>query len=660
MAPDGVSALIDGNVKNFETLKELAPDVTAWLKDGLTNAHTNSNRMAGLKKRLKLLLGCEFYVTNLEHLGVWDDLLKHCADQALELGKPMQAYFEEHNLGEVLGQAYPNLFGAFVRSGGAHTTASFAGEVRRPKVRHSHSPPLPMVVSPCGADASARRQDDALPLPFPRDPAKSQLWNEKCFIHCLRLIAIGIDDQFQKTVEAMVVGRKGAFKKTDIKGYGRMKNKCVSKNDHYHEQYPRPGLNIDVNRNCSTFDEPESLLDFIGDITAHSSFGGHPARSKNMFLFDRDRAEKQFFYRTVMINWLYTPGMTFAEMAAKAKAKWDRYYDFAYSPGFGSKDSSESWSDWRAQVRVALAYLTNEAMGSCLVQSIVETQLLLRPYLDGRAQMHLLYKLARAETPQALFNDFKTESSVEVRSYDAMQNDALKEIQRFLQRTDDVNLEQKELNGATRLWGVAEEGCVEAMCEILLNRHVDVNKASGRSKTTPLFIAAHHGHCEVVELLLGHDDIRVNDGALETGISPLYIAAQQGREDVVEILLRHKDIDVNQSATKTGATALCTAVLLEHEHIVEMLLRAKGVDVDHTLHDGSTARSIATLQGRENMAEILRVYFSRNSAWGENADSTVEPSFAPPANEVRAVEMLREEKITFETVKRVPKLQQIL
>jgi len=31
---------------------------------------------------------------------------------------------------------------------------------------------------------------------------------------------------------------------------------------------------------------------------------------KNMFLFSIERAEQQFYYRTVMINWLYTPGIT--------------------------------------------------------------------------------------------------------------------------------------------------------------------------------------------------------------------------------------------------------------------------------------------------------------------------------------------------------------
>ena len=94
-------------------------------------------------------------------------------------------------------------------------------------------------MSKCGPDECTRRQDEALPLPFPRDATKSQLWDEQCFIHCLRMIAIAIDDDYQAAVGTMVKDCNGEFKSTAIKGYGRMKNKCVSKDDHYHDPYPR-------------------------------------------------------------------------------------------------------------------------------------------------------------------------------------------------------------------------------------------------------------------------------------------------------------------------------------------------------------------------------------------------------------------------------------
>jgi hypothetical protein len=69
-------------------------------------------------------------------------------------------------------------------------------------------------------------------------------------------------------------------------------------------------------------------------------------RIKNMFLFDEERAEKQFHYRSVLMNWLFTPNMTYQELAAKSVELWSRYRDYESVPGFGSKDPSESWGTW--------------------------------------------------------------------------------------------------------------------------------------------------------------------------------------------------------------------------------------------------------------------------------------------------------------------------
>ncbi len=65
-----------------------------------------------------------------------------------------------------------------------------------------------------------------------------------------------------------------------------------------------------------------------------------------MFLFDEQQAERQFHYRTVMINWLFTPRMTYKDLAATSMELWNRYLDYESAPGFGSKDPSESWEIW--------------------------------------------------------------------------------------------------------------------------------------------------------------------------------------------------------------------------------------------------------------------------------------------------------------------------
>ena len=47
-------------------------------------------------------------------------------------------------------------------------------------------------------------------------------------------------------------------------------------------------------------------------------------------------------------------------------------------------------SSRRDQIKVAMDYLTSPELADKQVQFIVETQLLLKPYLEGREEMHLL------------------------------------------------------------------------------------------------------------------------------------------------------------------------------------------------------------------------------------------------------------------------------
>jgi hypothetical protein len=123
-----------------------------------------------------------------------------------------------------------------------------------------------------------------------------------------------------------------------------------------------------------------------------------------MFLFDDERAEQQFHYRTVMINWLFTPNMTYQDLAVKSMELWNTYLDNESVKGWGSKDPSESWGTWcvtrhregmragfiwmlctavlkltfhlsrrRDQIKVAMDYLTSPELADKQVQFIVET-----------------------------------------------------------------------------------------------------------------------------------------------------------------------------------------------------------------------------------------------------------------------------------------------
>ena len=219
--------------------------------------------------------------------------------------------------------------------------------------------------------------------------------------------------------------------------------------------------------------------------------------------------------------------------------------------------------------------------------------------------MHLLYKVCRADNPQALCNDFKTDVHHETRAYDFVQDDALDDVKRFIAKTVDVNQPLSEREGVTWLYLAAEQGHTKAVRELLLHPLINPNKVRLSSGNSPLFVAAHHGHNEVVEALLGHPHIHVNEGSADGSISPLFIAAQEGREVIVEMLLRHKNIDVNRETSDSRVVPLCTAAQEGHDRIVDLLLSAAEINADHVTKDGATALSIACVHFHANVVQRL-------------------------------------------------------
>jgi hypothetical protein len=621
MAPRAVDAIISCEIKSVQELQHLAPAVVKWLKTALFRAHESEE----LKTRLKQLLGAPLFCVNLRYLKLWEGLIHDCKDKALELGQEMQRYFVENDLATALGEeAAPNEYGlaemVLVPQNAAVNKPRALAKLRTPSSTSSSSsvhptpddkeatrvsgppkaetsttlsPPPSLsngvfVVKPSTIGPFTKRQDHVLPAAFPLNLSHSQEWNEQCFIHCMRLLAMGIDAGYQRAVGRLCESSKGNFKAAPIKGYKRMRNKMTSIDDHLLEVYPRPGLNIDLNRNCCTFGCPTDLLSFISEMKQHPMFGGHPVRMKNMFHFDDKRAEKQFYYRTVMVNWLYTPGLTYRELAEFAKDLWDKYYNFECVPGYGDKDPSQSWGTWRKQIGVAIAYLTSPEIANKKVQFIVETQLLLHPYLLGRQKMHLLYKVCRANDPEALYKDFLVKSNPEMRPYEDVENAALKDMVSFLGTTSDVNAQHEALKGATQLWKAAEQGHVKAVKKILEHPNIDPNKLRLETRTSPLYIASFHGHEEVVKAILAHPQVKVNLGKIDVKVSPLFVAVEQNREGVVEALLGANDIVVN-AITSTGVNPLYEACDQGREHIVKLL-------VSKELNDPCTLLNLATVR----------------------------------------------------------------
>ena len=208
-----VEAIITGNITSLEEMSRHAPEVVSWLKKNLSLAHTDEN----IKSTIKAVLGSPRFTPNLEYFGLWEDLIEDCKRQALEIGQGMKNYYDTHELSVVLGErAIPSTFGKFQLRAGENQ----------------------FVVERCSQEECARRQDECMWI-FPQNAAHSQVWNEKCFIHVLRMVAMAIDLMYQEIVQKICEDCYGSFRKTEIKGFIRMKNKCISMLDHYYEAYPR-------------------------------------------------------------------------------------------------------------------------------------------------------------------------------------------------------------------------------------------------------------------------------------------------------------------------------------------------------------------------------------------------------------------------------------
>ncbi len=222
-----MDAIISGDIKSLEQLSKHAPAAISWLKHNLPLAHTDED----LKKKIKALLGAPRFIPNLTHFGLWEDLIQDCKRQALEIGQDMKAYYHDKNLSTVLGESVlPHAFGKLR----PHTSMSGVNVFK---------------VEAGSAEDCIRRQDDIMRAPnsgvgviFTQNVKRSQFWNEKVWIHVLRMIAMAIDGLYQDAVDKVCTTCDGMFSAAEIKGFARMKNKCMSKEDHYYGAYPRLGL----------------------------------------------------------------------------------------------------------------------------------------------------------------------------------------------------------------------------------------------------------------------------------------------------------------------------------------------------------------------------------------------------------------------------------
>jgi len=143
-------------------------------------------------------------------------------------------------------------------------------------------------------------------------------------------------------------------------------------------------------------------------------------------------------------------------------------------------------------------------------------------------------------------------------------------------------------------------GIMELATTLIEMRRYDINKGNFRGYT-PLILAAHNGHEEVVKILL---DVRASPDKKDEQVeTPLSHAACNGHAGVVKILLERDDVDPNHEGR--WHTPLRSAALNGHEGVVKELLRLQAVCPDKPSFGGRTAVSYAAERGYDGVVERL-------------------------------------------------------
>jgi ankyrin repeat protein len=190
-----------------------------------------------------------------------------------------------------------------------------------------------------------------------------------------------------------------------------------------------------------------------------------------------------------------------------------------------------------------------------------------------------------------------------LRAFDAEFN--LTKIAYNIVKTGNIELLKKLLTaGSSVLVQAAEKGNLETV-QALLELEGEVN-STDRTLTSPLMMAAQHGHKDIVDLLLAKNDVKVNLQS-KLGDTALILAADFGHKEIVESLLKKTGIDVNLE-TNTGATALTAAANKGRKEIVEALL-ACGADPVYaiiTAYNNLWKPVLKTLQSPDLRPVLLR------------------------------------------------------
>mmetsp|Transcript_27652 Transcript_27652/g.82507 ORF Transcript_27652/g.82507 Transcript_27652/m.82507 type:complete len:851 (+) Transcript_27652:71-2623(+) len=253
-----------------------------------------------------------------------------------------------------------------------------------------------------GSEVPARpeggRQDSEGLLPtFPviHGYGPTATFYEDDYIDALQMLSLALDKAFFEKVEGALCSTDCKLRHPPIKSRTRMRNKLGDPDDHLHKRRPRPAHNIDTMRCAATFADARNLT---RGFSALVEAFGTPVRVKNGFRPEFE-PHRSYGYRSVMLNLRFDTRVTFEEVFGggqdhEVTAEWD-----FIAEGQASRESS------LAKQRILREWFRHEAVRPARIAMAAEVQLILAPYLQARKESHLLYKVARCQTANALVSD---------------------------------------------------------------------------------------------------------------------------------------------------------------------------------------------------------------------------------------------------------------
>jgi ankyrin repeat protein len=558
--PAEAQSLCDGDCGDDDTWKRRIKATVQFVVRAAPYAHVSKLAKANVRRVLGL---GHCFTTNLAWAGAWDELQGGIRAHMRQLGGPLDDVFHKLDLKRRLGDYDPQVPAATGGGGGGGDDDDDDDTERL----------MQLVPTACASVRFSGGEDLV---------AQDDL--ECTYIHFLRLLALALDDAFQKHVNM-------AFKKADvrlvgggvcsggIKSYERMRNKMLAPEDHGRRTRPRPAHNVDVVRCLATFATADDMLTGFDVVRRHVFSHGY-AKFKNGMKWDDVEAEKRYHLRVVLGtgNFTHPVRRKMGQLRADPEVRrlWDSYLDSQTVPG------SVDRGTWKRQVQAALQWLDDVPAGQD-VSMLCEVQMLLRQYIAARMGMHQLYKIVRADTPQRLQADFD--------KYRIAHEAAV----------------AHQHAGAAELKLACRDGAVDAL-RLLLARPA-AQKAE--EVAAALEVACEYSRPQCVKLVLASGTLFSPEhlasalrAAARGALAQTSFASDVRRAGVVTQLIQAK-ADVDKGRTEDGATPTCLAALNGHADSVRVLVQAKA-DVDKAkTTNGSTPALLAAWQGHVDALRVL-------------------------------------------------------